>query len=217
MDYILTGFHQTMYAPLHNFSQQSGGTPFQMPGLTNNYQPFGYSSEPERVRSNISLDDIIGALQNARVEKMKLEQKVASVHDQQPKPLDLNRGTTMYLVAHKAFATGNVWQPDTVLLPDERAARFEMSRLQRTNPEQEYKLAKLDWTFADTASHTKKDSHDHPTNVGFQWDYGDQTNDNPDDDDISFDHVPEEEENVENSAISPDEDKRFVFRPRNGA
>lgn len=196
-----------MYASLGNFTQGGQGNfpgqNFASAGLTNAYQPFGYSSEPQRSQSSITIEDIINALQNSRMEKVKLEQNVANFKDSQPKPIDLNKGNTCYIVAHKTFATGNVWQPDTPILPNESIARFELQRLKRNNPETEYRMSKLEWTVIEEKETPRFQNH-------FEWDYSKE-------DPHAEPHVEEPEEEHDNEGgepVSPDDEKRFVFVPR---
>lgn len=192
-----------MFSSLGNFSQQSSASQFTTPGLTNAYKPYGYSSEPARSPSNISIDDIIGALQNARADTAKMEAHVASMKESQPKPIDLGKGNTVYIVAHKTFASGNVWHPDTPLLPNDKVAKFELQRLRRIHPETEYALSKLEWTVIQDA----------PVGKGFHWDVdndnGDYSGDSGEDEDVSL-NKPSVSEGENNNG----EEKRYVFCPK---
>jgi len=121
-----------------------GGFQSGAPYATAAQQPYGYSSEPQR-QSSINIDDIIVALQNARNSKVEMEKHILQLKESQPKPIDLNQGNTCYMVAHKTFATGKVWQPDTPLLPNEGIARYELRRLSMMHPEVTYKISKVEW------------------------------------------------------------------------
>src|SRR6478609_6885224 len=108
----------------------------------------GYSQQPSR-NTPISVDDIILALQNVKDAKIQLQQQVENYKACQPKPIDLNRTNTSYIVCHKIFASGKVYQPDTPLLPDERMAKYEQDRLRRANRETEYYIRKVTWSLED--------------------------------------------------------------------
>jgi hypothetical protein len=112
--------------------------------------PFDYTNQP--LPSNrINIDDIINALQSTRNDTYKLEEEIKTLNEFKPKPIDLNQGNTYYVVAHKIFASGQVWEPDTPLLQDERRAQFELFRLSRMS-NCEYKIHKLKWCTDDEIS-----------------------------------------------------------------
>jgi hypothetical protein len=96
-------------------------------------------------RPSLSIDDIIGALQHAKVVNNVLEMKINDLQVNQPKPIDLNLTSESYLVCHKVFASGKVYQPDTPLLTSENIARYERERLSRLNRNVEYIIRKLIW------------------------------------------------------------------------
>ena len=96
--------------------------------------------------SSISIEDIILALQSARDEKLAAQRALESsreVREEQQKPLDLNRGKTFYIIAHKIFASGEVWQPDSKLFSEENMARYEMQRLAAMDKDITYRVQEL--------------------------------------------------------------------------
>src|SRR5689334_19325450 len=160
-----------MFAGLGNYNQQQGN--FAHPGFQPQ-QVYGYSSEPART-SSINIDDIIIALQTARDAKFKLEQHIAALKENMPKPIDLNKSTTCFLVAHKTFASGKVWQPDTPLLPNENIARFELNRLSQANPNVEYRISKVEWFAPDEHPVSKQyKSYDIHGSAGSTWEFPQQ-------------------------------------------
>src|SRR6478609_407620 len=182
----------------NNYASHSSGN-FAQPGLTNAYKPFGYSGEPERKSgSNISIDDIISALQTARDSKFKLENAIATMKASQPKPIDLNRSSTCWIVAHKTFATGKVWQPDTPLISDKKVALFELQQLQRQNPTVEYAIQKLEW--AESEVPAKKQQQQ------FDWNIEEPVSEEEDEDE-----EPLVGGSTDNENQTADEEKRFVF------
>jgi hypothetical protein len=154
-----------------------------------------YTPEPQR-KSLISIDDVIIALQDAKDVKTRAEQELRHMQTSQPKPIDLNKSTTVYVVAHKAFATGNVWQPDTHLIHDRKHALFEMETLQRMNPSIEYHISELEWSL-DTE---KKKS----IIQNFEWEIPVDVDEH---DEEHVEHV-EHEEHVHQ--VDPSLEKRFV-------
>ena len=115
----------------------------------------GYSQQPSR-NTPISIDDIILALQNVKDAKIQLQQQVENYKACQPKPIDLNRTNTSYIVCHKIFASGKVYQPDTPLLPDERMAN--MNKTVFVVP-----IVKLNIIFARLLGHSK--TNEQPSNA----------------------------------------------------
>jgi hypothetical protein len=108
-----------------------------------NQQPSGFGQQ-QRVpaATTIGIDDIIGALQNARDAKIKAEQIAEKA---QQKPLDFNRSTTYWTVCNRLFANGHVWQQESVMWPDEQSANFEKRRLSVQNPHADYRVFKVNW------------------------------------------------------------------------
>jgi len=127
------------------------------------------TNELPSTHSKISIDDIIIALQNSKHDKTQLEKSVAEYKLKQPKPVDL-RSPHTFIVAHKVFASGNVWQPDTPILPNETIAKAEMRHLQQGSVETKYFICQLDWTIM------PQEEKIMPTYEQFTWDYGDEEN-----------------------------------------
>lgn len=199
-----------MFAGLGNFNQQQGNFSGFQP-----QQVYGYSNEPVRT-SSINIDDIIIALQNARDAKFKLEQHIAALKENMPKPIDLNKSTTCYLVAHKTFASGKVWQPDTPLLPNENIARFELNRLLQTNPSVDYRISKVEWFSPEDAPRepTSKQfkSYDIHGSTGSTWEFPQSSNNGNNGNNGEGDEVVSSSCDKEDG--SPAEERRFVVKPR---
>lgn len=188
------------------FNQQQGNFAGFQP-----QQVYGYSSEPART-SSVNIDDIIIALQTAKDAKFKLEQHITALKENMPKPIDLNKGTTCYLVAHKTFASGKVWQPDTPLLPNEGIAHFELNRLSQANPNVDYRISKLEWSSDEgpVKQNHYKQTYDTHGSTGSTWEFPQQQQ-------PSKESNGEEEEVVSSSADKDSalgEERRFVMRPR---
>lgn len=105
-----------------------------------------YGSSTNEFGTQISLDDIVNALTNAQLARQKLEREVAKAKESQPKPIDLNRSNSTFIVVSRLFANGNVWQPVTPIMTTEDAAKHEMRQLKKLDPAKEYRISKLDWT-----------------------------------------------------------------------
>jgi hypothetical protein len=118
-----------------------------------------YNQQPSR-NSNISIDDIIIALQNAKEKTCQLQQQIETLKSNQPKPIDLNRTNISYVVCHKVFASGKVYQPDTPLLSDEGKARYARDKLSHTNRDIEYSVHKVTWSLDSDQTFDSEQSHE---------------------------------------------------------
>lgn len=186
-----------------NFSQASfGGPPGGMDANSANMGnlPTGYSQQPAS-QSSITIDDIIGALQNSKIEKAQALQKASSLENLKQQPLDLNNAPIYYMVVSDMFAGGKVIQPLTTMLRDIRTAKFELDKLKRQNPAAKYRIFKVvlsEETISEPEVNKTYPSMNHPSSQGI-------TSQLPEDDSdlTETDSEDEEETTAQNPPKTP--------------
>jgi hypothetical protein len=112
-------------------------------------------AQPLPIQTSLTIDDIIGALQLSRDASREANRQMQAMKQQQQKPLDLNTNDTFYIICSRVFATGKVWQPVSIMMPESQMADYEMRRLQYTNQNVEYKVFKIKWSPDESSSESK--------------------------------------------------------------
>lgn len=114
-----------------------------------------YSTNPQfytglnwsKSENNITIDDIIGALQSAKDSAKMAQEKLAAVNKaHQPcRPVDFNKGPVSYMVAECLFASGKVWQPLGQLHPNLKEAQEYADSLRSQDPSRQIEVFPLTW------------------------------------------------------------------------
>jgi hypothetical protein len=129
----------------------------------------------ENKPGNITIDDIINALQSARNDALRDSRQERAPESLSVRPIDLNKSRTVFVVAKKLFASGKVWEP-VKMSTEENLMELEMKRLVDANPGKEYKIHQLQWMTVDDDKKGEKGGNGKSTSI-----------DTDSDDDISFD------------------------------